>query len=79
MIKNYLNKFSLKNKKAFVIGGSGLLGSEIIEALVSASANVINLDKNKKKSLILKKKFAADKYKFIPIDVENMKNLDKNI
>ena len=47
MIKNYLNKFSLKNKKAFVIGGSGLLGSEIIEALVSASANVINLDNNK--------------------------------
>ena len=44
MIKNYLNKFSLKNKKAFVIGGSGLLGSEIIEALFSASANVINLD-----------------------------------
>ena len=56
MIKNYLNKFSLKNKKAFVIGGSGLLGSEIIEALVSASANVINLDNNKKRSLILKKK-----------------------
>ena len=48
MIKNYLNKFSLKKKKLLVIGGSGLLGSEIIEALVSASANVINLDKNKK-------------------------------
>ena len=49
MIKNYLNKFSLKNKKAFVIGGSGLLGSEITEALISASAEVINLDKDKKK------------------------------
>ena len=56
MIKNYLNKFSLKNKKAFVIGGSGLLGSEIIEALVSASANVINLDKNKKKIVRFEKK-----------------------
>ena len=79
MIKNYLNKFSLKNKKAFVIGGSGLLGSEIIEALVSASANVINLDNNKKRSLILKKKFEAEKYKFVPIDVSDLKNLDKKI
>ena len=48
MIKNYLSKFSLKNKKAFVVGGSGLLGSEITEALISASAEVINLDKDKK-------------------------------
>ena len=48
MIKNYLNKFSLKNKKVFVIGGSGLIGSEITEALISASAEVINLDKDKK-------------------------------
>ena len=79
MIKNYLNKFSLKNKKAFVIGGSGLLGSEIIEALVSASANVINLDNNKKKSLILKKKFEAKKYKFVPIDVSDLKNLYKRL
>ena len=78
MIKNYLNKFSLKNKKAFVIGGSGLLGSEIIEALVSASANVINLDKNKK-IINFEKKFAADKYKFIPIDVSDLKNIDKKI
>ena len=45
MIKNYLKKFSLKGKKAFVIGGSGLIGSEIVEALLSASATVINLDK----------------------------------
>ena len=79
MIKNYLNKFSLKNKKVFVIGGSGLIGSEITEALISASAEVINLDKDKKKSLIMKKKYSSNKYKFFPFDVENMKNLDKNI
>ena len=77
--KNYLNKFSLKNKKVFVIGGSGLIGSEITEALISASAEVINLDKDKKKSLIMKKKYSSNKYKFFPFDVENMKNLDKNI
>ena len=49
MIKDYLKYFSLKNKKAVVIGGSGLLGSEIIKALISASAQVINLDIKKLK------------------------------
>ena len=44
MVKDYLKYFSLKNKKAVVIGGSGLLGSEIVKALISASAQVINLD-----------------------------------
>ena len=33
MIKNYLNKFSLKNKKALIIGGCGLLGEKITEAV----------------------------------------------
>ena len=79
MIKNYLNKFSLKNKKAFVIGGSGLLGSEITEALISASAEVINLDKDKKKSLLMKRKYSSKQYKFFSLDVENMKNIDKNV
>ena len=29
MIKDYLKYFSLKNKKAVVIGGSGLLGQKL--------------------------------------------------
>ena len=78
MIKNYLNKFSLKNKKVFVIGGSGLIGSEITEALISASAEVINLDKDKKIANY-EKKYSSNKYKFFPFDVENIKNLDKNL
>ena len=48
MIKNYLNKFSLKNKKAFIIGGCGLLGEKITEAVFSAGAEVIILDINNK-------------------------------
>ena len=31
MNKNYLNKFTLKNKKAYVFGGCGLIGKEITE------------------------------------------------
>ena len=29
MNKNYLDKFSLKNKKAYIFGGCGLIGKEI--------------------------------------------------
>ena len=78
MIKNYLSKFSLKNKKAFVVGGSGLLGSEITEALISASAEVINLDKDKKININEKKVFVKT-IQIFSLDVENMKNIDKNI
>ena len=52
MIKNYLDKFNLNKKKAFVIGGSGLLGSEIVKLLLENSATVNNLDLyNKKKNI----------------------------
>ena len=56
MIKNYLDKFNLNNKKAFVIGGSGLLGSEIVKLLLENSATVINLDLYNKKKIFNKKK-----------------------
>ena len=32
-MKNYLNNFSLKNKKAVVIGGCGLIGRENLRSL----------------------------------------------
>ena len=53
MIKNYLNKFNLKNKKAFIIGGCGLLGSEISEALISANAKVYIFYIDKRKGKII--------------------------
>jgi len=73
MIKDYLKYFSLKNKKAVVIGGSGLLGSEIVKALISASAQVINLDIKKLK---LSSKF--NKYQYNFFNVKKMNSLDKN-
>lgn len=79
MIKNYLKKFSLKNKKVFVIGGCGLLGSEIVEALISASAEVINLDNNTKQLSVFKKKYSSYNFTNVFFDAGNIKNLDKNV
>ena len=49
---NYKEKFNLKNKTAFVVGGSGLIGKEVVHALADFGAKVIILDiKNNFKSL----------------------------
>ena len=42
--KNYKKIFNLKNKKAYVLGGSGLLGREISKALQQNGASVRILD-----------------------------------
>lgn len=39
-----MNKFSLEGKRAVVTGGTGLLGSEIVRALIEAGAKVIIAD-----------------------------------
>lgn len=46
---NYLQKFSLEGKTAFITGGVGLLGTEVTRALADAGAKVIILDINKGK------------------------------
>jgi len=43
-MQNYNNKFSLKGKTCFVLGGSGLLGAEICHAFLDFGAKVICLD-----------------------------------
>ena len=37
-------KLKKKNKIAFVLGGSGLIGSEVIKILLSRNVDVVNLD-----------------------------------
>lgn len=78
MKKNYLNKFNLNNKKAYVVGGSGLLGKEIIQQLLESSVKVINLDLKNKRNKISKKKFSKNYY-FHKFDVSDVDNLDSNI
>ena len=48
------NFFDFNNKNIYVIGGSGLIGSEIIKDLIQLGAKVICLDNKKPKSLFLK-------------------------
>lgn len=47
---NYLDKFALQEKVAFVTGGVGLIGTEVTRALADAGAKVVILDIDEKKS-----------------------------
>ena len=77
MRKKKLVKFNLKSKKVFIVGGSGLLGNEIIKLLLENYASVINLDiVDKKKGLT--KKYLKNYY-FQKFDISDLENLDKNI
>ena len=78
MKKNYLDKFNLNNKKAYVVGGSGLLGKEIIQQLLESSVKVINLDLKNKRKNINKKKYSKNYY-YHKLDVSDIDNLDSNI
>ncbi len=78
MKKNYLDKFNLNNKKAYVIGGSGLLGKEIVQQLLESSVKVINLDLKNKRANINKKKYSKNYY-YHKFDVSDVDNLDSNI
>lgn len=69
----YKKIFSLRNKKIFIIGGSGLIGKETIKCLNAFGAKTINID--------LKKNINS-KYNFIfnTSDPDNLnENLDKVI
>ena len=48
-----MNIFKLHTKKIYVIGGSGLIGTEICNFLQSLGAKVYNLDINKNLKLTI--------------------------
>ena len=77
MRKKKLVKFNLKSKKVFIVGGSGLLGNEIIKLLLENYASVINLDIFDKKKDLTKKH--QKNYNFQKFDISDLENLDKNI
>ena len=47
MNENYKDIFSLNNKLAYVIGGDGLIGKEIVKAFLENEAEVVILDLKK--------------------------------
>ncbi len=77
----YLEKFSLKGKTAFVNGGAGLIGTQVVIALAEAGAKVVILDINSIKG----EKIVADLKKkkltafFEEFDSANFYETDKKI
>lgn len=80
-MKSYLDKFSLKTKVAFVTGGVGLLGSEVVKALADASAKVVILDINKDlgEKIALKLKKRGCEVFFETFDITDLENADSAI
>lgn len=62
-MKDYISKFYLNGKTAFITGGAGLIGAEVSKALASAGAFVIILDTDRKKGLKLEKEITNNNYK----------------
>ena len=46
---SFLDKIKLTNKKVYILGGSGLIGSKVVINTLSIGAEVIILDVRKKR------------------------------
>ena len=77
---DYLKKFRVDKKTAFVVGGLGLIGKEVSTAYSMAGASTIVLDINEKKGLAFEKKIRNKGYnlKYVFFDCEKIENLEKN-
>ena len=81
-MENFLDKFSLKGKVAYLTGGLGLIGKEISIALVTSGAKTIILDINNEK-------FSDEDYRRIQkhknsihfelFDITDLENLESNL
>ena len=71
-MKSFISNFNFKNKKVFIIGGNGLIGSKIFELLSQLKAKITVFDISNN-SL---KKFKN--YNFVNFDLNDENNIDKN-
>lgn len=80
-MKNYLDKFLLKGKVAFVSGGVGLLGTEVTRALAEAGAKVVILDIDKDKGEKLQQELQKENrdVDFEIFDVTDLESIDQKI
>jgi NAD(P)-dependent dehydrogenase (short-subunit alcohol dehydrogenase family) len=78
---NYLDKFSLKKKAAFITGGCGLIGIEICKALASAGAKTVVLDIANDKGKMLEKEIRSNGYEcyYEQFDITNLEKSDQAI
>jgi len=72
---NYLDKFRLDRKVAFITGGVGLIGMEVTKALADAGAKVVVLDIDEKKA----QKLELAGYEFEKFDVTDLDKIDQVI
>ena len=77
---DYLKKFRLDGKTAFVVGGVGLIGHEVSTALATAGADTIILDLEQEKGEALADGLSATglKVSFRVFDCADLKNLELN-
>ena len=69
MIDNFhLNLF--KGKRAFVLGGSGLIGKEVIKLLLKRGCQTINLD-IKKNKIFSNYEFLNEKFSFAKFNCQS--------
>ena len=70
----YLNKFNLRNKIAFVVGGTGLIGEEVCLGLSEFGAKVLNMDIKNSKKLQSNKKANIEFCNFNVKTINNSEN-----
>lgn len=77
----YSERFSLKNRTAYITGGAGLLGQEVTKALADAGARVIVLDVNKEKGSSLSSSLSkiGQEVFFEYFDVTDLKKINSKI
>lgn len=78
---DYLNKFSLKGKVAFITGGLGLIGSEISKALATAEASTIIIDIHEEKGneFIEELRQKGLRVYYENIDLSDLENISETI
>ena len=78
---DYLRKFRLDNKTAFVFGGLGLIGQEVSKAFMSAGAKTIVLDLDTDRASVFEIDILKAKdydFHFNIFDCANVDNIDEN-
>jgi NAD(P)-dependent dehydrogenase (short-subunit alcohol dehydrogenase family) len=61
----YLKQFNFNKKIVFIIGGSGLIGQEVVKFFLSLGAKIINFDQKKslnKNNKLIYEKFIVEEY-----------------
>jgi len=80
-MKSYIKKFRLKNKVACILGGTGLIGKEIVKAVSDAGATTLIMDIDQSKGYLLEEKITkyGNTAKFISFDTVDLANINNTL